>query len=132
LNFVQFTPSGDFSPISGNYASMIVTGDVFSVDGVWGKAYLVTGSAPENITLPFITGTAAEGDVLTVSNGGWLDVDSFTYQWKRNGTNISLATEKTYTAATADHGDALTCVVTGHNSVGSASATSVATGLVTT
>lgn len=132
LNQVQFTPSGDFSPISENYANMVITGDVFAVDGVWGTAYLVTPSLPENITLPFITGTPAEGSTLTVSNGGWLDVNSFTYQWKKGGVVISGATSKTYTATTADHSGVLTCVVTGHNDAGTASATSVAADPVTT
>jgi hypothetical protein len=85
LNKVQFTPSGDFSPISENYANMVVTGDVFSVDGVWGTASLVSSAAPVNITLPFIVGTVAEDEIVTVSNGGWLDVDTFTYQWKKGG-----------------------------------------------
>jgi hypothetical protein len=76
LNQVQFTPSGDFSPISDNYANMVVTGDVFAVDGTWGTAALVTPGAPENITLPFIVGSPIEGETLTVSAGGWLDVDS--------------------------------------------------------
>ncbi len=132
LNKVTFTPSGAFSPISDAYANMVITGDVFAVDGVWGTAYLVTGAAPVNITLPNISGTIAENEVVTVNNGGWLDVDTFTYQWKKGGVNISGATSKTYTIQVADHGGILTCVVTGHNTVGTASATSTATEAVTT
>ncbi len=129
---VQFTPSGSFSPISDAYAQMIVNGDVYAVDGVWGTAELITGGAPENITLPFIVGTVAENEILTVSNGGWLDVDSYTYQWKKGGSNIVGATSKTYTVLVADHGGVLTCVVTGHNTFGTATATSIATDPVTT
>lgn len=132
LNQVQFTPSGDFSPITDAIANMVVTGDVYAVDGNWGTAELVAQGIPVNITLPFITGTVAEGDIVTVSNGGWLDVDSYTYQWKKGGVNISGATSKTYTVTTADHGGVLTCVVTGHNQDGTATATSVATDPVTT
>lgn len=132
LNKVQFTPSGDFSPISENYANMVVTGDVFAVDGDWGKAYLVASTLPVNITLPFIVGTVAQDEILTVSNGGWLDVDSYTYQWKADGTNITGATAKTYTLTVAEHGAVITCVVTGTNEDGTASATSVATDPVTT
>jgi len=132
LNKVSFTPSGDFSPISEQYANMVVTGDVFAVDGVWGTARLVTSAAPENITLPFVTGSVAEGQTVEVSNGGWLDVDEFTYQWKADAVNISGATEKTYTITTADHGKVLTCVVTGTNDFGSDVATSVASDAVTT
>ena len=130
LNKVQFTPSGDFSPISENYANMVVTGDVFSQDGVWGTAALVTGEAPENITLPFITGTVENGETLTVSNGGWLDVDEFSYQWKAGGVNISGATSKTYTLTTGEVGDIITCVVTGTNDFGTDSATSLPTDAV--
>lgn len=132
LNRVQFTPSGDFSPITDTIANMVVTGDVYAVDGVWGSAALVSPGIPENITLPFIVGTPSEGTEVSVSNGGWLDVDTFTYQWKRNGSNISGATAKKYTCVTADHGDVLTCVVTGHNNAGTASATSVGSDPVTT
>lgn len=131
LNKVQFTPSGDFSPISENYANMVVTGDVFSQDGTWGTARLVTSAAPENITLPFIVGTVDTGEVLTVSNGGWLDVDDYTYQWKADGVNITDATEKTYTLVTGDVGTVITCVVTGINDFGTDVATSVATAAVT-
>ncbi len=122
---VQFTPSGTFSPITDAYANMVATGDVFSLDGSWGTAALVSNAAPENITLPFIVGTVAENEILTVSNGGWLDVDSFTYQWKKGGVDIS-------TVLVADHGGVLTCVVTGHNDFGTDVATSIATDPVTT
>lgn len=128
---VQFTPSGAFNPISEEFANMVVTGDVFAVDGVWGTANLVTGSAPENITLPFIVGTVDTGEILTVSAGGWLDVDEYTYQWKADGVNIDGATEKTYTLLTGNVGDIITCVVTGTNDFGSDTATSIATGAVT-
>jgi len=43
----------------------------------------------------------------TPTNGG-----SATYQWKLNGTNISGATNSTYTSATLANGDAITCVMT--------------------
>ncbi len=132
LNKVQFTPSGAFNPISEEFANMVVTGDVFAVDGVWGKAYLVRSAAPENITLPFITGTVAEDEIVTVSNGGWLDVESFTYQWEADGTPIVGATEKTYTILAGNVGDILTCVVTGTNDYGSDVAESIPTEAVTT
>jgi hypothetical protein len=131
LNKVQFTPSGDFSPISDAFANMVVTGDVFAVDGVWGQARLVSGAAPENITLPFIVGTVDTGEILTVSNGGWLDVETYTYQWQSDSVDISGATSKTYTLVTGDEGAVITCIVTGTNNYGTDVATSVATDAVT-
>lgn len=131
LNKVQFTPGGSFSPISEGINSMTITGDVYAVDGDWGKAYLVTSTIPVNITLPFITGTVDSGEIVTVSNGGWLDADSYTYQWKDDGVNITDATEKTFTVTTAQVGGVLTCVVTGINESGTASATSIPTDAVT-
>lgn len=121
LNKVQLTPQGDFSPISENYANMIIQGDVFAVDGNWGTAELVTAAAPENITLPFLTwdgNSLIEGSIATVSNGGWLDVDSYTYQWKKGGVNIGGATSKTFTVTASEVGSELTCEVTGTNDFG--------------
>jgi hypothetical protein len=132
LNQVQFTPSGDFSPISDNYANMVITGDVFAVDGVWGTAALVAPGAPENITLPFIVGSPIEGDTLTVSAGGWLDVDTFTFQWKKGGVAITGATTSTYVVQVADHAGVITCTVTGHNTAGTLAVTTAATTAVTT
>jgi hypothetical protein len=131
LNKVQFTPSGAFSPISDAINKMTVTGDVFSQDGTWGTARLVTGAAPENITLPFIIGEAVIGETIEVSNGGWLDVEDFTYQWKDDGVNISGATSKTLLVLDTYAGGVLTCVVTGTNDEGSDSATSIASSAVT-
>src|SRR3954470_14538329 len=126
LNKVQFTPSGAFSPISDEIAQMEATGDVFSVDGVWGEARLVTSAAPENITAPFITGTPEVGQTLTVSNGGWLDVDEFTYAWKKGGTAVAGATGKTYVPVVGDVAAIMTCTVTGTNDFGTDTAESTA------
>jgi len=80
--------------------------------------------APVNTALPVISGTTTLGSVLTTTNGTWINpTPVFTYQWKRNATNIGTNTPS-YTLVLADSGAAITCVVTAINGGGSASATS--------
>lgn len=88
--------------------------------------------APINTVAPAVTGTATVGQVLSCSTGTWTGTATitFTYQWKRDGSNIGSATASTYTLVTADTGAAITCTVTGTNSVGNSSATSNATATV--
>lgn len=83
-------------------------------------------AAPVNVGAPAITGTPNTGQTLTVSNGSWTanPTPTYTYQWKRAGTNISAATSSTYVLVSGDVGNAITCVVTATNSQGSANATS--------
>lgn len=88
---------------------------------------------PTNTALPTISGTAAVGSTLTISNGTWTDMSSgtFAYQWKRSGSSIGGATAASYTLVHADAGNPITCTVTATNSAGNASATTSATSNVT-
>ena len=63
---------------------------------------------------PTITGTAQEGEVLTIDDGTWNVTDgvTFTYVWYADGEEISGATSGTYTAVTADVGKVITARVT--------------------
>ena len=80
--------------------------------------------APVNTVLPVISGTTTIGSVLTTTNGTWINSpSSFTYQWKRNATNIGT-NANTYTLVNADAGQSITCVVTATNGGGSTPATS--------
>jgi hypothetical protein len=101
----------------------------------WGSAYENSWSgetllevlltAPVNVSAPVVTGTASVGSVLTTTNGTWdNEPTSYTYQWKRNGSNILSATSSTYTVVAADVSQSITCTVTATNDAGSASATS--------
>lgn len=56
---------------------------------------------------------------------GHIVTPSFTYQWQRDGVDISGETGSTYTTDFGtDYGKQITCVVTAHNSEGTASASS--------
>ena len=82
--------------------------------------------APVNTIAPVVSGTNTVGSILTTTNGSWsgsLPI-TYTYQWLRNGSNISGATSSTYTLVTADTSNVVSCRVTATNSVGSANATS--------
>ena len=85
-----------------------------------------TGLPPVNTVAPSITGTAQEGQTVTCSTGTWTGTPTITYsyQWRRNGSNIGSATNSTYTLVTADVSQSITCQVTATNGAGSASATS--------
>jgi hypothetical protein len=81
-------------------------------------------SAPANIQPPIIDGKALVGALLKViDDGTWTGTlpITFTYQWKRNGTNIIGETNSDYTTVLADLGQTITCEVTATNIVGSVS-----------
>jgi hypothetical protein len=87
--------------------------------------------APSNTAAPTISGTAREGQALTVSNGSWSNTPaSFAYQWQRcniDGTgcaDIAAATNQTYTLAAADVGQRVRATVTASNADGHAAASS--------
>jgi hypothetical protein len=83
-----------------------------------------TGTAPANTSLPTISGTAAVGNTLSGSLGGWTGATSFTTVWKKDGAAISGATSSTYEIQSADAGHTLTYEVTAINASGNTVATS--------
>jgi hypothetical protein len=99
---------------------------------------VVSGAAaPTNTAEPTVSGTAQEGQTLTVANGTWTsNPTTFTYQWEQcdaqvaNCQPIQGATAQQYALRSADVGKRLRVVVTARNSGGSTSKTSNATGVV--
>jgi hypothetical protein len=88
----------------------------------------VTLPIPINTEAPVVTGDNFIDATLSVSDGSWDDSpDSFSYQWKRNGSNITGAHSSTYELRSADLGKQITCTVTATNAFGSASADSANT-----
>ena len=90
---------------------------------------LVAGSAPDTAELtfesveepvafetahtPVVTGTPAVGETLTAQVSAWSPAASFSYQWTRDGSPISGATEATYTVVAADAGAEIAVTVVG-------------------
>jgi uncharacterized repeat protein (TIGR02543 family) len=84
---------------------------------------------PINTASPTVSGSTTQGQTLSVTNGSWntnlaYAPTSYTYQWKRAGSNISGATSSTYTTVVADIGNSITCTVTAVNNRGTLSANS--------
>lgn len=103
------------------------------------EAYLVprstaatsTNQNVANTAAPFIVGGVSVGQELAIDHGVWsIQPTGYTYQWKRNGTNISGATARTYTVVSGDIGATITCDVNGANS--SSNLTVTTTGRVAT
>jgi hypothetical protein len=92
-----------------------------------------SGTPPVNTVAPVVSGTATLGQTLSTTNGTWTGTATitYTYQWQRGGgssyTNITSATNSTYTLVQADVSLRVRCVVTGTNGVGNSSANSNAT-----
>lgn len=86
----------------------------------------VVDSAPVNTVAPVASGYVYVNTTLSCTTGTWTSNTtlSYTYQWKRNGSNISSATSSTYVVVAADEGQSITCSVTASNTGNSASATS--------
>jgi hypothetical protein len=94
-------------------------------------------AAPQNTAAPTISGQARVGSTLTADNGTWSNAPtSFSYQWQRCNadstgcTNISGATQKTYTLTSADVDKRVRVVVTATNADGSSSANSATSAIV--
>ncbi len=93
-------------------------------------------AVPVNNVLPVITGTAQEGQTLSASAGSWSgSPTSYGYQWQdcsgSTCTSVVGATGSAYTLGSTDVGASVVVQVTATNSVGSATARSAATVVVT-
>ena len=92
------------------------------------RAADAAGKKPANTVAPAITGTATEGETLTVSNGTWTNTpDTYARQWRRAGVPIAGAASNTYEPTADDVGSTITATVTATNEGVSTSATSAPT-----
>jgi hypothetical protein len=95
-------------------------------------------SAPVNTKQPDPSGTAKDGNTVSVSNGTWTGTEplTYSYQWQRcnpktgSCANVSHPTGRRYTIVASDVGFALRAVVTASNSAGTSSARSNLTSVV--
>jgi hypothetical protein len=101
------------------------------------KARMRAELTPRSIGLPAISGIPAGGQTLMATPGTWRgSPTSFAYQWLRCDpagsacTTVPGATSQTYPIADSDLGSTMRVTVSARNSVGSASATSAPTAVV--
>lgn len=82
-------------------------------------------SAPAITSAPYIYGDNTLGSVITLVRGTYSGDTplTYTYQWMRDGFNISGATALTYTLISGDEGKAISCSVTVSNASGNLVAT---------
>ncbi len=71
--------------------------------------------APSVTSNPSISGDTRQGQPLSCSQGVWLGRPVLTYQWKRDGVDISGATSNVYTTTIDDFHKNISCIVTGTN-----------------
>jgi hypothetical protein len=109
-----------------------------SVDSAVSTVVQAPPSPPTNTASPLVSGTAQQGQTLSVTQGSWSgSPSSFAYQWQRcdssgaNCTNISGASAASYLLAAADVGATMRAQVTASNAGGSNSAVSAVTATVT-
>ena len=85
---------------------------------------------PVSIVAPEVAvqggGAAVVGKTLSCSSGAWTSTPTptFTYKWLRDGVAIGGAESSTYTVASADEGNSISCEVTATNTAGSRGAAS--------
>jgi hypothetical protein len=102
-----------------------------------GVAATSAGVAPQNISLPLVSGAARDGTTLQASRGQWThSPTSYSYQWQRCASSrsscqpIANAAGARYTITTTDVGHQLRVAVTATNRAGSRTASSRATEVV--
>ena len=129
------------STANGQY-NQLINGHPYYIQLEWSNATsscvgsygTAVATPPVSQGLPVVSGTAQSGQTLSASTGSWSGTQplSFAYQWQRCGSgcvNVG-SNSSSYLLSSADVGSTVRVVVTASNSAGSAAATSLATGVV--
>ena len=130
VNFIGSAPDASTAFTDGqtNYFSITVTDDAIpATSQTFTTAARTVVHAPAvNTVAPDASGGTGLGDVLSITNGIWAGAagGAYSYQWQRDGVDISGATSSSYMIVLADDAADLRCVVTYANSGGAVSANS--------
>jgi hypothetical protein len=128
------TPTTHYT-VTGSNNVNVGSSAQYTITGV--NPYPGTKTGTFTITRPALGGSVSIGGTATVNQTLTANTDSLTptsnrgalsYQWKRDGANISGATSSTYKLVADDIGNTITVTVTAANCSGSV--TSAATGMV--
>ena len=79
------------------------------------------GVTPVNTVPPVISGDALVGNTLSTTSGTWTSdtgINSYLYQWTRDGVDIDSATSTTYTLVEEDRLKTIICKVAATDSNG--------------
>jgi hypothetical protein len=133
-----------YTPVNADIGSRLrvvvtVTNSFGSATATSEPSSVVAGLSPANSFPPSITGDSETGAVLTSSNGTWSGSApiTYTYEWRRcNSSGASCAaipgaTAQSYIVQTADAGGRIVLAVTAKNVVGTATAVSPPTAVIT-
>ena len=95
---------------------------MWSVMQHWAGQHTIAPAAPENLLTPQITGTAADGEVLTAWPGRWstlLSTLETHYRWQEDGVDIvGAADAATFTNTSAQVGKRIRCGIRQVNAEG--------------
>lgn len=87
-----------------------------------------TPTAPSNLTVPVVSGTAEVGQTLFSTTGTWGgNPESYAFQWQADGVDIAGATGSSYLLLVGDTGAVITSNVTAINDIGYSLAESAGT-----
>ncbi|HMS71487.1 MAG TPA: amidase domain-containing protein [Baekduia sp.] len=133
----DYTLTGD--DIASTIRAQVTASNPGGEDSATSAASALVGDAPPtNVGLPTVSGPAIEHHLLSAEQGGWegTQPQDYSYQWEscdelgEDCTDLSGATDPSYTPVTGDVGQTLRVTVTASNDAGELDATSDPTDVI--